>query len=263
MTEEEFKALLPEDLRANPSIAKFKDPAALAKSYVEAQSLLGNSIRPPGPDASPEAKAEFRKKMQEKVPELVYAPDGDEETEKALFARLGRPEKADAYEVVKEAADAGMNADELRALALAVGLTKKQFAGLQKAMLEPTLALKQKAADADKALRTEWGHAYDEKVADARAVAQKMGLSAEEVAALAPSQLKAFANVAKAVGSGGRPFGEEHNRGTPSGKLTPVEAEAELEEIRNNPAYFRPAPHQRATHERLKARALELTQMLG
>jgi hypothetical protein len=263
MTEEEFKAALPEDLRANPSITKFKDLGALAKSYVEAQGLLGNSIRPPSAEATAEAKADFRKKLMEKVPELVYAPEGDEETEKALYARLGRPEKADAYEVVAEAADAGMNADELRALATAVGLTKKQFTSLQKAMIEPTLALKQKAADAQKALKTEWGVAYDERLADAKAAAAKMGLSAEEVAALPASQLKAFANVAKAVGAGGAPFDGDHKGAARGGKKTPAEANAEIEEIQNRPEYFRPQPHQRATHERLKLRVQELMEMAG
>jgi hypothetical protein len=258
MTEEEFKAALPEDLRANPSITKFKDMGSLAKSYVEAQGLLGSSIRPPGADATPEAKAEFRKKLMEKVPELVYAPEGDEETEKALYARLGKPEKPDEYKLPPEAEVAGLNADDLRALAAQAGMTKKQFTAFAKQYAEGALAVKTASAEAAKVLKSEWGSAYEERLGDAKAAAVKMGVEAKDLDALTPAQLRVFANVAKAVNAGGKPFNKEEPA---KGKLTPAEAQIEMQEIMAREEYFKPQPTTRATHERLKARVQELMPM--
>jgi hypothetical protein len=259
MTEEEFKAALPEDLRANPSITKFKDLGSLAKSYVEAQGFLGSSIRPPGADATPEAKAEFRKKLMEKVPELVYAPEGDEETEKALYARLGKPEKLDEYKLPPEAEAAGLNADDLRALAANAGMTKKQFAAFAKQYAEGALATKSAATEAVKALKAEWGLAYEERLGDAKAAAVKMGVEAKDLEALTPAQLRVFANVAKAVSGGGAPF--KKDEAPKNGRLTPEEAQQEIAEIMQRAEYFKPQPNTRATHDRLKARVAELMGM--
>jgi hypothetical protein len=258
MTKEEFKALLPEDVRNDPAIT-FEDVGALAKGFIETKKLVGSSIRPPGADATPEAKAEFRKKLMEKVPELVYAPEGDEETEKALYARLGKPEKLEEYKLPPEAEAAGLNADDLRALAANAGMTKKQFAAFAKQYAEGALATKSAASEAVKALKAEWGLAYEERLGDAKAAAVKMGVEAKDLDALTPVQLRVFANVAKAVSGGGAPFKKDD--APKSGKLTPEEAQSEIAEIMQRQEYFKPQPTTRATHERLKARVQELMSM--
>lgn len=248
---------LPEDIRQNPSLTKFKTPVELAKSYIEAQGLLGSSVRAPGPEATPEARAEFRKKMQEKVPELIYAPEGDEATEAAFWKRLGKPEKLEEYEVPPDAAELGLNADELRAAAAEIGLTKAQFKKMVKGMVEPTVAKQNAIKEATAALKAEWGAAFEEKVTDAKAAALKMGVPEADLGKLSPAQLKVFANVAKAVG-GGAPFAGQKGEMVQPGIPTPTEAAAQIAEIQQREEYFRPKPFQRATHEALKAKVAKL-----
>jgi len=49
-------ASLPTELQSEKSLQSFKDLPALAKSYVEAQKMIGGSIRLPKPDAPPEER---------------------------------------------------------------------------------------------------------------------------------------------------------------------------------------------------------------
>jgi hypothetical protein len=86
----------------------------------------------------------------------------------------------------------------------------------------------------------------------------KMGVEAQDLDALTPAQLRVFANVAKAVNAGGKPFNKEEPA---KGKLTPAEAQIEMQEIMAREEYFKPQPTTRATHERLKARVQELMPM--
>src|SRR5215475_9240062 len=89
---------LPEEVRT--SLNKFKEPGELAKSYLELEKSYHASIRPPGPDASPEVRQEFVENLKKKVPELVYSKD-----ENALLSALGAPKKPEEYEPSKELGD--------------------------------------------------------------------------------------------------------------------------------------------------------------
>ena len=64
---------LPDDIKKDPSLASFKDPSSLAKSWVNAQKMIGaDKVVIPGDNASDEEKAAF-------------------------YAKIGRPESADKY----------------------------------------------------------------------------------------------------------------------------------------------------------------------
>jgi hypothetical protein len=58
---------LPEGIKNDPGIKDFKSPEDLAKSFINLQKMLGNSIRPPGPDATPEDKKKFADDLKAKV----------------------------------------------------------------------------------------------------------------------------------------------------------------------------------------------------
>jgi chorismate mutase len=75
------------DLREDPALRDFKDPNALAKAYKDTKALVGSSIRPPGPDAGPEAHAEFAKKLAEKTPTEKTGAHTDEAAELIAGAR--------------------------------------------------------------------------------------------------------------------------------------------------------------------------------
>lgn len=123
-----FRNSLSEDLQGEASLADFKDVNGLAKSYVNAQRMLGNSLRVPGEDASPEAREEFYQKV-EAAGGLMRAPNfEDAESMNALYNNLGRPETKEGYAAEIE----GMEFDnealgQFNQLAHDAGLTNKQY----------------------------------------------------------------------------------------------------------------------------------------
>ncbi len=236
---QDWRAALPEHIRADPSLASFKDVGALAASFIETKSLVGKSIRPPGPDAAPAARKEFVDRLLQIEPALLYAPDGDPDATTRMWKKLGKPEKPEEYEIPDIGKEAGLNADELRALAVTGGLTKPQFKGLVEVMAKATLEQKRVAALERLALEQEWGAAKEERTLAAKAAALKMGLTEPEVNALSPRQLKVFANVAKAVGVDRNEFRRQAD-GASDGVLDPAEAKRQMDEIRANPDFFDP-----------------------
>lgn len=104
-------AALDEDTRTWLQTKGLADVSALAKSAREGEKLLGNAIRIPGKDATPEER-------------------------EAFLNKLGRPEKADAYQytVPKELPEGlpydGEKANAFKALSHKLGLTQEQSAAL-------------------------------------------------------------------------------------------------------------------------------------
>jgi len=235
----DWKAALPEAIRNDPSISTFKDVAALAQSLIETKSLVGRSIRPPGPDAAPAAKKEFVDRMLQLEPALIYAPDGDPESVNRMWKKLGKPEKAEEYEIPDIAKEAGLIPEDLRALAVTGGFTKSQFKGLVDVMAKANLEQRRLVALDRLALEQEWGEAKEERTLAAQAAALKMGLTEPEVKALSPKQLKAFANVAKAVGVNKNEF-RRNSDGANDEPLDPTEALKQMSEIRANADFFDP-----------------------
>jgi hypothetical protein len=247
---EEWLKTLPEDLRAEPALKDFKDTASLAKAFRDTKAMVGTSIRPPGPEASPEQKKEFVEKILKADANLMYlAPDAPKEAVDALWTKLGRPGKPEDYKLEGTETPA-----ELRALAAQAGLTQAQFAVLAQQAQAQTTA-QQKALEAGwGALRTEWGMAFDEKVASVAAVAKKLGVPDEAIAALGkgqwdPAQVKIWANVAKAIGTS--PNEIPGQQGAGSTTITPAEANARIAELMQNKAFFDEShPSNRALREK-------------
>lgn len=227
------------ELRDDPSLKDFNDLPTLAKSYKETKAFVGSSIRPPGPDASAEARKEFYDKLVKHAPDLVPMRDGDAEAEKLVWNRLGRPAKAEEYVF---AAPDGLDLNGLRESALAAGLTKKQFETLATKTVAGHQA-SQLATQKDRdALKAEWGAAYDTKLKNAAALAQKAGHPPEVVGAimagnLKSAQLKTWDYFATAIGSEGAGVAGQP-ASPPAGALTPAEAQARFREVQGHPAYF-------------------------
>lgn len=251
---------LPDDLRDDPSLKDFNDLPSLAKSYREQKAFVGGSIRPPGPDAKPEEKKEFRDKLQKHAPDLVQFVEGDADAEGRVWEKLGRPKDEAGYEF---ATDVQLDMNLLRTVAKNTGMTKAQFAKFA----EATAAGMRKQTEASKAdqaaLKTEWGQGYDQQLKDAAAVAAKLNADEATVKAIAAGtmrskDLKIWAGIAKSVG---KEPGGDLNGGKPnSGGLTPTEADAQFREIQRNPAYF---DRNHVDHERLVKKAVELQGMVN
>ena len=167
-----FKQALSTEYQSHPALNDIKDLNGLVKSYVSAQQMVGaDKVVLPRADATPD---EWN----------------------AVYAKLGRPETADAYKLGKGLEfPAGFPHDDkidtlVKGLFHEVGLNSKQAAalyeGFTKMQIEEfvntTNALQQATQKGLDDLRTEWGGKYDTNVAMARQAIHAFG--GDEVKAL-------------------------------------------------------------------------------
>jgi len=145
----EDRSWIPEDLRGEKSLDAIKDVPGLAKSYVEAQKLIGardeGSVKIPGEDATPEDWAEF-------------------------YGKTGRPESAEGYGLVKPDDipdgvqwDEGM-VDWFGKVAHGAGLSKAQAHGLMNSWNDMQYAMGHEAQKTMKLdidnLKETWGDQF-------------------------------------------------------------------------------------------------------
>jgi hypothetical protein len=188
----DWRASLPEELKGEKSISSFKDVTELAKSHVEAQRMLGGSIRLPSEKDSPE---ERQKKLDD------------------IYGKLGRPATAADYgigepEGLPEGLPWDMNVQtEFLGQAHKLGLTKDQALGVLEWYGEryTTAALQGRKSEADavETMRKEWGGATERNIELARRVIGTMGgEKAKEVLNRTglgnePDMIRLFARVGK------------------------------------------------------------------
>lgn len=120
---------------------------------------------------------------------IVPKPDADPKEWNAIYDRLGRPTGPDGYNVkFPETAEPGFK-DAVLAKAHELGLTKAQAEGLFGNMTEladarvaAAQAARQEAFSRDDAaIRAEWGHAYNQNLAQAQAAARGLDLDAATI----------------------------------------------------------------------------------
>lgn len=153
----EFLNMIPEELREHPSISPIKDVENLARSYVNAQRLIG----------------------ADKIAVPVNPTDEDLDR---IYDRLGRPESPSDYGIE---VDGNVVTEELATnyadIAHKLRLTPDQAKGVldyYKSSVEQSGAQSLELAEAAKeqtveSLRSEWGRAFDQKVEAAAKVAQE------------------------------------------------------------------------------------------
>jgi hypothetical protein len=157
----DFTKDLPDALKKSKSLSKFADKASLAKSYVELERTLGNSVRIPDEKAGKDEWGKF-------------------------FQRIGRPETPDEYDITKGSLDdAALKA--LKDKAFARGLTKKQA----KEFIEDEIALREETdkkrreaytsdlVEAEKKLRAELGASFDTKMKGAQTAFERLFTDAD------------------------------------------------------------------------------------
>lgn len=240
--ESTWRDSLPEDVR--DLAARYKGDTAedampeVFKSLAQAKAMVGaDTVAVPGKNAPPEKWAEF-------------------------YNKIGRPEKADGYELPTENLPEGFaltdeQAAQFREVAHDVGLTPAQTASLYrhfaKFSSEGTGALKEamekKIAANDEAIRKEYGDALDEKIDLARrGMRWAAGDDYEALAAFLsrtgmendPAMVRIFHKV-------GRALAEDEVLGGGSGqrfRKSPAEAKAELLQLKVDQQF------QQALHDR-------------
>lgn len=220
----DFLTSLPDEIREHPSLAPIKDVENLARSFVNAQRLIG----------------------ADKLP--IPANPTDEDLD-SIYSRLGRPETPQGYEIK---ADGNIIDDQVAAdyseLAHKLRLSPQQAEGIldyYKSSIEQTaqgmqVDVEAQAAETEATLRQEWGKAYDQKILDAKNVFRDFGaenmlemqLSDGTLIGNHPDFIKAFASIAefKHSATSEDTIGEA----TQNRALTPKQAQAEIDSIMND-----------------------------
>ena len=149
---------LPEDLRENETLSKFKDVGSLSSSYLELQKMVGS---------------------RDKIP----TEESTEDEVNSFYNKLGRPESPDAYDIkVPDEGGTGMKYDQklysdFLQTAHQSGLTNKQaqdaidfYAKMNEdSSINSEAQMQQAKVDAETALKKEWGvKEYDRNLAISR-----------------------------------------------------------------------------------------------
>ena len=161
---EGWKSSIPEEIRGHASLEHINDIGALAKSYVHAQQMVGaDKVALPGKSATPDEWGE-------------------------VYAKLGRPESPDGYELaynnLPEGAEmddgmvswfkdtahkAGMNPQQAQMMLDAYN--EMQFSDAENVGLEAQARVEQIEGE----LRKEYGQAFDDRMALANGVLAEFG----------------------------------------------------------------------------------------
>lgn len=222
----DWRTGIPEEIRGHKSLEHIGDVGSLAKSYVNAQSMIGaDKLAIPGKHATDEDWAEVHRK-------------------------LGRPDSPDGYELNNEMPDGVEPSDEMlgwfKGAAHEAGLTPQQaqklLGGYNQMLGNMTGTdegqVQQLRETTEIELKKEYGAAYADRMANGNAVVQQFG--AENVAEIQladgrmlgdhPEMIKMMVNVSEFINS---KIGEDSLVGVKtSGGLTPDDARSKLAEIR-------------------------------
>jgi hypothetical protein len=239
----DWRAALPDELRAEPMFKDVPDVPTLAKIARDLTAYKGASIRIPGPDAGDAVRQEFTAKLREKVPELVLRSDVE-----ALRAAIGVPKDAKEYAVDGVTFEPGTELAEpevasLRERAARYGLPKEQFKQLLSDVASERAQAAKQAKEAQAALKQEWGAAYDERLGKVRAVLDQIGAPQPLKEAVAKGLIdKAtaamFFNLATSLGAQPREVATQDRGGTVT--MAPGEAQARIAEIMRREEFNHP-----------------------
>lgn len=243
----DWRSILPDDLRNSPSLAKFKDPADLAKSYLNLQTAIGRKgVIPPKPDDPKEVHEAFRKALG--VPD---APDGYKiERPQDIPEDIWDPEGAQWFAGV--AHEAGLTPQQAQALATAFA---KRTAEQVAARTDP-VAL-------DMELAREWGAQKDRNIELAKRAARQLAhdmpevLDALERKVGGANLVKLFYRIATSGGIEETVVG----MGRDGGKMSPYDVQAEITRLTSDidGPYWNTAHPE---HEMAVQRVLELREAL-
>jgi hypothetical protein len=223
---ENWKELLPDELKNEPSIKSLKDPIALAKSYIHGQKLIGK--------------------------EKIIVPDKDtsEEEWSKVWQKLGMPEDLTKYEFkAPEGADPEI-VKSFKEFAPKAGILPGAAEKLFSWMTDRAQAIEAQQEETNKAtftktvdgLKKEWGQAYDRKLSNASGLFNQFA-DDETKAFMRDTGFSNHPKVLKLMSKIADAFGEDKFR-SPGGNgdmgMTPDEADAKIKEVYANPnhAYF-------------------------
>ena len=229
LTEPSWRDGLDPAIKDHPSLATFKTPADVAKSYVEAQKLIGKEKLPvPSKDADPMA-------------------EGGNEEFNMVYDRLGRPSDPKNYAIPEVEKFDGMPEvpeqviDEFKSFAHKIGLLPHQVSAIYQWQHNQTAegfksngeAVTKGLQESEASMRKEFGKAFDANIAGARNILTKFG-GPEVMQALEASGLGNDPHLIRMMIKISQQFGEDGNINLGDSQpniLTPQEAKLEIDKI--------------------------------
>ncbi len=263
-----WRDVLPEDMRGNGVLETVKNISTLAKMAVDGRALASTALRIPSEDAKDEDKKAFRNDLMKKLPDLMYKPDLEsQDSINEVMNTLGRPETVEGYQLPDIPDSIKESISGLTQKAHEVGLTNKQLGALTDTILTDYKTNSDQAygqlEEQKQALKTEWGAAYDKKVETVAHFAKQTGFSEDFVSAINNGQvdvtnMKAFDNVIQGYEGGAVEIGRQPTN--PDYIMTPGEADTQLNELMGNRdhAYWHPED---PNHKTAVAKVLELAEL--
>lgn len=226
-----YEAFTDEALKSSPSVQKWKDPQELAGAYVALEKRYG---------IDPARRID------------LPADPNDAEGMRAVFAKLGLPDKADGYGLKLD--DKATDADKALVTGFAeaahkLGLPAPMAHGVMKFWMEQTAAAataqadeaKARAADGEAALKTEFGQAYEPRIREISKLVEKYG-DPELAKVMNADGLKSYPNVAKMLAKlldrmaePGAAGGEGGDGATGDRAMTPNQARAAVAQLEGDP----------------------------
>ena len=204
----------------------YKDPGALATSAHHLEKLVGAGL--------------------DRVVQLPK--ENTPEAWNAVYDKLGRPAKADEYKIPVPDGDKGEFASVAKNWFHEAGLNQAQaeklaakwnehVGGIGKASAEAEMG---KGAEQAAVLAKEWGAALDQNKAIAKQAVNALGVSGEQIDALQKAMgydgvMKFFHSIGTKVGEADFVGGGGNQTG--GGALTPVQAQAEIQQLRKDPDF--------------------------
>ena len=246
-----WKDSISEDFRNDPSIEKFTEIDALAKSYINATKMIG----------------------QDKV--VIPNNNSTEEHWDEVYSKLGRPDSADKYSLDAKSEIVNLDENAIKSFAEnahQLGLNNKQAQGIlefyknnmegnaQQSKIDTETAQVQ----AEQELRQEWGRDFEGKVKQAGALAKAninpeildMTLSNGVRLGDHPEIIKGFAKIANMMSEDKILATESENTDT----VKDIESEiAALSNDRNGPYWNRSHPD----HDKVVQQVYTLREMLN
>ena len=217
----DWRSGLDPSLKNHPSLQSFKGPGDLAKSWVEAQKLIGRDKIPvPGEKATKE--------------------DWD-----MVFERLGRPKDANGYEIPKVDTPEGYPEtskefmDTFKAKALELGMLPAQVNGLYKWFMEEQISeynqfgekRNLERGEAENNLRKLWGKAFEQNIEISKQAIKKYG-SEKFMEKLEQTGLGNDPDMVQFIASMAKNFSEDKITGKETSYTkSPDEAIAEIKKI--------------------------------
>jgi hypothetical protein len=216
---QDWREALPEDLRADPTLASINDTESAAKTLIHQQKMMGNRIP---------------------------IPKTDEEMSE-LYTKLGRPETADGYEVDVPSGYEKYYPEEMmssfKQTGHDLGLSPKQMQGLvewQKGSVDYQMNQEQIAGDTqgvqtEEVLRKEFGANYDKQLTSAQRALRVYG-TPELQQKLADPRYGNDPDLIRLLANAGKDITEDSARGTANNSLvmSPMDARQQIDQIQGD-----------------------------